>query len=619
MTTSCFDTECYSNYWLCMFDTGEYFEMFPGQELDRARLLKTLESYTLISFNGINYDLPIIALAIAGCTNEQLKQASDALIVQGAKHWNLLKQWGVKPLILDHIDMIEVAPGQGSLKAYGGKIHTAKLQDLPYPPDMLIDWSHRVMLREYCRNDLTITRELFSIFPAQLALREEMGKQYGLDLRSKSDAQIAESVMKSLLPFKPIPPTIPAGTSFYYQPPDWLDFVNLEVLELLARNQFIISESGGVTMPEELRKTHIKIGASRYKMGIGGLHSTESNVQHVSDAKFVLRDHDVASYYPSLILRTGISPTQIGETFKEIYHGWYDQRMTAKHAGDKKTANSLKTALNGTFGKLGSRYSIFYAPSEMIQVTITGQLALLMLIERMEMLGVPVISANTDGIVLRCPRNMEWLADETLAWWEKQTGFETEETRYRTVFSRDVNSYIAITEDGQVKQKGCFADPLPGASGWANPTTQICTTALIEYLRSGTTPEQTIRACTDIRQFVSVRNVTGGGRFNKRPLLPKKASKYFTQSTCERLGFADYDDCLAWSQTDRSYLGKVVRWYYSIDGGHIEYKSCNLVPCSESCRPLMTLPDELPDDIDYEWYVKEVDKNINSVKLYSTS
>ena len=618
MITSCFDTECYSNYWLCAFDTGEEFEMFPGHALDRVGLLKTLESYTLVSFNGIAYDLPIIALAVSGYTNAQLKHCSDMLITQDVKHWKLLKVWGVEPLILDHIDMIEVTPGRGGLKAYGGKMHTQRLQDLPYSPCMTIDWPHRVMLREYCRNDLKVTRELFDTFPSQLALREDMGKQYGVDLRSKSDAQIAESVMKSLLPIKPNPPIIPSGTTFYYQPPDWLEFVNLDVLDLLARNPFVISESGGVMMPEELNRTYIETGTHRYKMGIGGLHSTESNVQHISDADTVLRDHDVASYYPSLILRTGIYPAQFKETFKEIYHGWYDKRMTAKRAGDKKTANSLKTLLNGTFGKLGSRYSIFYAPSEMIQVTITGQLALLMLIERMELCGISVVSANTDGIVLRCPRTLEWLANDVIAWWENHAGFETEETRYQTIFSRDVNSYIAITEEGQVKQKGCFAEALPGASGWPNPTAQICTTALIEYLRNGTPLAHTIRACTDIRQFVSVRNVTGGGYFNNRPSLPKKASKRAMATICEQYGFPEYADCLAWSQADRSYLGKVVRWYYSTNGGHVEYKSGNLVPNTGGCMPLMTLPNDLPDDIDYEWYIKEVDKTINSVKLHAT-
>jgi len=53
------------------------------------------------------------------------------------------------------------------------------------------------------------------------------------------------------------------------------------------------------------------------KMGIGGLHSTESNVSHVADELTVLRDHDVASYYPSLILRTGISPMQLGDNSKQ--------------------------------------------------------------------------------------------------------------------------------------------------------------------------------------------------------------------------------------------------------------------------------------------------------------
>lgn len=64
---------------------------------------------------------------------------------------------------------------------------------------------------------------------------------------------------------------------------------------------------------------------------------------------------------------------------------------------------TFKIVLNGTFGKLGSKYSFLYSPNLMIQVTITGQLALLMLIEALEAAGISVVSANTDGIVSRCP------------------------------------------------------------------------------------------------------------------------------------------------------------------------------------------------------------------------
>ncbi|MBZ4284144.1 hypothetical protein LAJ55_15175, partial [Streptococcus pneumoniae] len=80
------------------------------------------------------------------------------------------------------------------------------LQDLPFKPESSISLFDRCALREYCANDLSITRDLYETFTEQLALRESMSAEYKVDLRSKSDAQIAESVMRKLLAFKPEPP-----------------------------------------------------------------------------------------------------------------------------------------------------------------------------------------------------------------------------------------------------------------------------------------------------------------------------------------------------------------------------------------------------------------------------
>ncbi|WP_306017612.1 hypothetical protein, partial [Balneatrix alpica] len=190
----------------------------------------------------------------------------------------------------------------------------------------------------------------------------------------------------------------------------------------LARNPFTISDSGSPTMTEELEKSLIHIGSNAYQMGSGGLHSTEKRVMHVADAGHLISDHDVASYYPSLIIRTGIYPQQIGPIFLDIYRDWFTRRIAAKRGGQKKTANSLKTLLNGTFGKLGSPWSIFYAPSEMIQVTITGQLALLLLIRRLVAAGIDILQANTDGIVLKTPVHLVGVRDAIIALWEHQTG-----------------------------------------------------------------------------------------------------------------------------------------------------------------------------------------------------
>ena len=322
-------------------------------------------------------------------------------------------------------------------------------------------------------------------------------------------------------------------------------------------------------------------------------------------------DFDVASYYPSLILRTGIAPQQIGQQFQSIYHQWYDRRLAAKRGGDKKTANSLKTLLNGTFGKLGSMWSIFYAPTEMIQVTVTGQLALLMLIEMLELHGVQVVSANTDGIVLRTRRDMAWLRDQCIAWWESVTLFETERTDYTMLASRDVNSFAAVKPDGTVKLKGAFAPPEPGPSGWPNPTGQVCVDAVVAYLAHGTPLRDTVYACQDVRQFVYVRQVKGGGSY-----LPTAVPPRSTTLTAMRAFGAtgvSNDDLRATYATMRDaalaqaqYLGKAVRWYYAAGStGCIITPAGGLVARTEGCAPLMELPDMLPADIDREWYVRE--------------
>lgn len=609
---SMLDTECYADYWLCSFDTGEEFDMWPGKPLDVAGLSATLRRYCNVTFNGNNYDMPLICLALQGADTYALKAASDQIIVGGARGWQICRTFDW----IDTIDLFDVLPGQASLKMYGGKMHSKRMQDLPIDPSASITPEMRVQLRDYCRNDLRTTRDGYNSMCAQLALRTDMGREYGIDLRSKSDAQIAEAVMKSLLPYKVERPYIAPGTEFYYRPPQWMRFMGLDLLALLARNPFRITDKGSVEMSEELERTVIRIGHTAYKMGIGGLHSMESQICHVADAGHEITDHDVASYYPSLILQTGIYPQQIGPQFADIYRGWYDRRLAAKAAGDKKTANSLKTLLNGTFGKLGSMWSIFYAPSEMIQVTVGGQLALLMFIEMLESCGIAVISANTDGIVLKTPLHLRAVRDQCVAWWEATTGFVTERTDYKMLASRDVNSYVAVKTDGEVKLKGAFAPPDPGPSGWPNPTGQIAVDAVVAYLQRGIALEVTVHMCTDIRQFIHVRQVKGGGSYCSHGALPRpeKTTQLFMRSVVgdikDKAQLVEaYATACDFERSGRQYLGKAVRWYYGKGSkgskGCIVNNTGGMVARTEGCVPCMELPDTLPNDIDYEWYVNE--------------
>jgi len=564
------DTEVYKDYFLCKFDNPlQDFEMYDGQPLDIGGLRAALADATIVSFNGDHFDLPILAAALAGHDCAHIKQACDEIITGNLQAWQFYDRWALTaPDWIDHIDMINIAPGQSGLKEYGGKMHSRKLQDLPIEPSASIAPTDRSILRDYCGNDLATTRDLYNTFSAQIQLRRHMSEEYGINLMSKSDAQMAEVIMRKLTGVKYRVEVAP-GTKFFYRPPDWIKFQSLPLLDLLARSPFTVSMSGGVLMTSELSNYHIRIGRSVYHMGIGGLHSTESGQVYVADETYSLQDVDVASYYPELMLKLGIVPPAIGSQFVAIYRGWRDRRLAAKHAGDKKTADSLKTLVNGTFGKLGSKWSIFYAPSEMIQITITGQLALLMLIEMLETCGIGVISANTDGIVIRCRRDMEWLRDQVVAWWKGITGFETEAADYRAIASRDVNNYVAVKPDGSVKLKGSYARPVPVATSWPNPSGEVCIDATIEYLTKGASIEATIKACQDVRKFVHIRRVKGGGRWQDE------------------------------------FLGKAVRWYFATgETAPIHYvQNGNRVADTDGCRPLMDLPDTLPADIDYDHYI----------------
>lgn len=582
-----FDIECYMNYFLVMFrniETGNtlHFELHDDCELDIEKVRAICSRYTLVGFNSNNYDLTILSYALAGATNKLLKRASDAIIVGGLKSWQVADQLGFKLVKPDTIDLIEVAPGKASLKIYGGRIHSRKMQDLPIEPSALITPEQRPLMRQYCGNDLETTINLYNTLREQIDLRITMSKEYGIDLRSKSDAQIAEAVIKSrveeILKENITRPEVSSDTTFKYRVPDFIQFTTKQMQDVLAKvagAEFHLAANGRPLTPDELDELQITIGQTTYRMGIGGLHSCESRAAHFADDDFILVDRDVASYYPAIILGQGLAPAHLGKPFLTVYKDIVDRRLAAKKAGNTVVANSLKITINGSFGKLGSKWSALYSPDLLIQVTITGQLSLLMLIEMLETNGIPVVSANTDGAVIKCPRSRVKMMDDIVALWEFATGFETEATRYKALYSRDVNNYVAVKEKAGYKAKGAYAP----AGLQKNPQNEICTIAVAEYLMHGTPVEFTINECDDIRRFVTIRTVRGG------------------------------------AVKDGEYLGKAIRWYYGKGvQGAIHYQTNgNRVPRSEGAKPLMELPDALPTDIDYDWYIAEAKSILSQI------
>lgn len=598
-----FDIESYVNYFLIAFKSLTlkkvvYFELGDNLEpMNIPKLNWLLEKFTIIGFNSNNYDIFIAAMAVAGCSTQAMKTATAAIIEHREPGWRVLRGYKVSKLKCDHIDIMEVAPLMASLKIYGGRMFSRKMQDLPFPPETELSPEQRDIVRFYCINDLEVTEDLVNEVRVDLALREDMGMEYGVDLRSKSDAQIAEAVLAQEI--SKISGTaahrveIEPGTVYRYRVPSFIAFntpLMRDVLNQVANAQYVVNEHGKIGLPQEIKELQIKINKSIYTMGIGGLHSTEKATYHKDNQHYALIDRDVTSYYPFIILNLGLYPKHLGPSFLVAYRKIVERRLEAKRSGDKRTANSLKIVINGSFGKFGNKYSTLYSPDLLIQTTITGQLSLLMLIERLELAGIEVVSANTDGIVMKpLKRDVDRL-NAIVQQWEQDTGFNTEETLYSALYSRDVNNYIAVThestwEDQQsimdrVKTKGTFANA--GLS--KNPQNTICNEAVISYLVDNIPMEHTIKACKDISKFITVRTVSGG------------AVKL-------------YED------KDNEFLGKAIRWYYSTktDTPIVYAKNGKMVPKSMGAEPIMELSGVFPDDIDYDWYERECEKTLRTL------
>ena len=560
-----FDTECYPNYFLIVFKdlkgNEECFVKDENNVLPVSRIRKLLETRQTIGFNSRMYDIPMITYALSGVSNSLLKEMSDRIINESV--YNTLCEYQLWcPKEYDHIDIINVAIGKNGLKMYGARINTPYLQDLPYDPSTSLTQEDKAIIKKYCSNDVDITKNLYLHLKNEIDIRTAINDEYKVDVRSKSDAQIAEVLINKQLVSSKKKIT---SFEFKYTPPDYIKFNSDNLNNLLVK--FTEIEFKGVAGDKLLEKgivTDVIINDVPYSCGIGGLHSKEeARTVFAADDEYII-DIDVVSYYPTIILNNKYCPDNYNtEEFLEFYQKIYDDRIIAKKENNVSKANVYKIILNGSFGKFGDQYSSLYSPKLLIHTTITGQLSILMLIEKLEEYGYNVLSTNTDGITVKVKKDKYDFFRKIVKSWEAKVNFKTEEVRYKSLHNQSVNSYIAIKEDGTLKCKGLFgSDDIS-----RNPAIKICKEAIFSYLLDKRKVEDTImNAKQDPSNFIMVRKCAKGGYWKGE------------------------------------YLGKVVRWYWSTKGEPITNPKGDKVANTDDAFPIMNMEDKIAD-IHYEKYI----------------
>ena len=469
---------------------------------------------SLILRNNVAFrDLDLFQIFRLDHYHKSLKQTSINI------KWYNLKEYTMPPIgDLDRHYYHERLPEAKGMTDRELNIHYHNVFERFIPKEYLNE------MADYNDNDVYIVAELIRMNQEEVLLRYRISEEYKVDVYSASRSTIADKVIVKLYSkFTGLHPKAFIDTKTIRRKilvseilSDKIAFSTPELNDILSgiRSLTLRGEKG------EFDREFTFMGTS-YTIATGGLHSNEIPAVYVENSDSIIVDRDVASYYPNMIRSLKVCQKHlIPKAWFRIADTTVDERLEHKHLAKDKSldvmerdkhataAACLKIVANaGIFGKMGSEKSFLCDKKAMYQVTINGQLFLLMLIEKLELAGIHVISANTDGIVTIVPRELEQTADDICHWWEKHLGLELEFTYYTKYVTEGVNSYLTVKRGGSSKFKGrmnpkMFLEDL--SKGYNSPIVAKCVT---EYFINGTPVMETLRNAKSILDFCRTQNV----------------------------------------------------------------------------------------------------------------
>ena len=105
-----------------------------------------------------------------------------------------------------------------------------------------------------------------------------------------------------------------------------------------------------------------------YTIGVGGIHSKNNPEIIIPKEDEILIDCDANSMYPSLLIAYEFYPKHLGKEFLEVYKQIKDERIEAKHNGNKIKNETYKLSLNGLAGNLQNEHNFCYSPLAVMQI-----------------------------------------------------------------------------------------------------------------------------------------------------------------------------------------------------------------------------------------------------------
>lgn len=481
------DFEVFKHDWMCVIiNPIEKTETIIVNDKDKLQAYyDSHKNEIFVGYNIRHYDQWIFKAIL--CEFDP-KVISDYIIVEGKDGWRYSSLLNKVPLITYDV-MARVDGGLKSLEGFMG--NNIKETSVPFNLDRRLTAEEIEETIQYCRHDVEQTLEVFlrrkDTFDARLGLI----KAFNLPLKyiSKTEAQLAAITLNAWKQDR----TDEFAISF---PPTLK----------LDKYQFVLDWYKNPDNRDYSKSLEIDVAGVPHIFAWGGLHGATN--QYYGEGVFVMVD--VASYYPSLMIRYGYTSRNISDPkkFEEIYN------TRLKYKAEKNPLQApLKLVLNSTYGAMKDKYNNLYDPLQANNVCVGGQLLLLDLIEKLEG-HCQIIQSNTDGILIKLYAASDFKKVENICHeWEDRTGMGLEFSTFQKVFQGDVNNYVIVPEGDLIDQKGKPRWKAKG--GYVKKLTDldydlpIVNKAITDFMLRGIPVEKTINSCTELKMFQKIVKVSG--------------------------------------------------------------------------------------------------------------
>ena len=481
------DYETLSNCFIAVFehykeDERKIFVIHTLRD-DRTELLSFLQQNKKnkewhISFNGLAFDSQITEFIMRDkkllkMTPEEAAKAiyavaQETITKSNNRDFAKYPEWNLQ---IGQIDIFKLNHWDNPNKRSSLKWLQFAM-DWPTVQEMPINHTYNVrtmaeidMIISYCINDVRSTKKLMLLSKPLLDVRSSIKSKYGLKCYSYSNTKMGSELLLKL--YCDATGQDPKEVKNYRTFREQIEisdiifpYLKFQSLDLIGFYEMLKGKVIKNTKKDFVYT--LKYKGYEFHYGAGGIHQCIERGIYKADDRFIIKDADVGSQYPSIACVNGMYPAHLGPQFFKVYkEGIVDVRMAEKRKKEGKDMaiiEGFKEAANASYGNSNSKFSWLYDPRYTMQTTINGQLLITMLVEDI-LLNVPevqLLQTNTDGFTMRFPKEHLPKYEEICKAWEQVTKLSLEFADYAAMYIWDVNNYMGHYLSGKTKCKGRF-------------------------------------------------------------------------------------------------------------------------------------------------------------------